>query len=62
VIVVSAAVRLSSSGGGSDGQGVGGGMYIAAGGDACIDLATIIMHNHASTSNDDVFGVFRTDC
>jgi hypothetical protein len=44
--------------GGSDGQGVGGGAYIATGSTVCIDLATIIAGNDASTSDDDVFGVF----
>jgi hypothetical protein len=45
-------------GGGNDGQGIGGGLYLAAGGSACIDVNTVIAHNHASTSNDDVFGDF----
>jgi hypothetical protein len=39
-------------------QGIGGGLYLAAGGSVCIDAATIFAHNHASTSNDDVFGSF----
>jgi hypothetical protein len=42
--------------GGSDGQGIGGGLYVAPGGVACADSQTTIRHNHASTSNDDVFG------
>src|SRR5262249_61076645 len=45
-------------GGGSDGQGIGGGLYLAAGGSVCIDVNTVIAHNHASTNNDDVFGDF----
>jgi hypothetical protein len=44
---------------GSDGQGIGGGIYIAslatAGG-----VDTDITGNFASTSNDDLFGVFDT--
>jgi hypothetical protein len=44
--------------GGSDGQGVGGGVYLAAGSAACKDASTVIAFNHASTSNDDVFGIF----
>jgi hypothetical protein len=44
--------------GGSAGQGIGGGLYLAAGGSVCIDVNTVIVHNHASTSNDDIFGVF----
>jgi hypothetical protein len=42
--------------GGSDGEGVGGGIYVTSGGLACADLLTVIAKNHASTSNDDVFG------
>jgi hypothetical protein len=46
--------------GGSAGQGIGGGVYFAAGGTACLDLFTSlnITGNTASTSNNDVFGVF----
>jgi hypothetical protein len=43
--------------GGKDGQGVGGGLYLTAGGIACADLLTIIAGNHASTSDDELFGV-----
>ncbi len=43
--------------GGSDGQGVGGGLYITPGGVACADPLTVIAGNHASTSDDDVFGI-----
>ena len=42
--------------GGSDGEGEGGGLYLTEGGTACADLVTDITHNHASTSDDDVFG------
>jgi uncharacterized protein (TIGR03118 family) len=42
--------------GGSDGLGQGGGIYIVAGGTVCVDLVTDITDNHASTSDDDVFG------
>jgi hypothetical protein len=45
-----------SGGGGSDGQGVGGGVYVTPGGTASKDRVTVIAHNHASTSDDDVFG------
>jgi hypothetical protein len=40
------------------GQGVGGGLYFVPGGIACLDVVTIVRHNHASTSNDDLFGFF----
>jgi hypothetical protein len=42
------------SSGGTAGQGLGGGVYIA-GGALTLDAATIIAHNDASTSNDDIF-------
>jgi hypothetical protein len=38
------------------GQGLGGGLYIAPGGDVCADLMTHITNNDATTSDDDVFG------
>jgi hypothetical protein len=46
--------------GGSAGQGIGGGVYFATGGTDCLDLFTSrnITDNTASTSNDDIFGVF----
>jgi hypothetical protein len=52
----------SGGGGGCDGQGIDGGLYLAAGGSACLDAFTQahVKHNHASTSDDDVFGVFTT--
>jgi hypothetical protein len=43
-----------------DGQGIGGGVYIK-GGTVCI-TNTRIKHNQADTSNNDLFGVFTTDC
>ena len=39
--------------GGSDGLGIGGG--VNNGGSFIFDAATVIKHNHASTSNDDIF-------
>jgi hypothetical protein len=46
---------------GSAGQGIGGGIYIAASATAG-EVDTIITGNFASTSNDDVFGVFKPSC
>jgi hypothetical protein len=46
--------------GGSGGEGVGGGVYIVPGGIACGDEATVIAHNHTSTSDDEVFGDLGT--
>ena len=40
--------------GGTDGLGVGGGVYNLA--TFLFDAATVIRHNRASTSNDDCFG------
>jgi hypothetical protein len=39
------------------GQGVGGGIYISPRGTVRADVFTVITGNHASTSDDDVFGV-----
>ena len=41
--------------GGSDGHGVGGGVYNL--GTFISDVTTVIAHNHASTSDDNTFGV-----
>ncbi|HJZ56173.1 MAG TPA: hypothetical protein VKE74_14500 [Gemmataceae bacterium] len=43
--------------GGSAGLGVGGGLYLSPGGVASADPWTLIFANHASTSDDDVFGI-----
>jgi hypothetical protein len=54
------AIGGSAGSGGSAGQGMGGGAYFAPGGTACLDLFTIpnITGNTASTSDNDIFGVF----
>ena len=41
---------------GTDGQGIGGGLYVAPGGLATADESTIILFNFATTGDDDVFG------
>jgi hypothetical protein len=48
--------------GGSAGQGIGGGAYFADGGIVCLDSYTVkhIVKNHASTSNNDIFGLYTT--
>lgn len=55
----STAINNSAVGGAgaSPGAGMGGGIYIAADGAVCADPNTVIAENHASTSDDDVFGV-----
>jgi hypothetical protein len=42
---------------GQAGQGAGGGVYVQSGATVFADALTIISGNHASTSDDDVFGV-----
>jgi WD40 repeat protein len=46
--------------GGSGGQGIGGGLYLGAGGSVCLDVTTVVANNLASTTNDDVFGDLTT--
>jgi hypothetical protein len=52
----------AAGGGASAGQGIGGGVYFASGGVVCLDLYTVahILGNTASTSNNDIFGVYTT--
>jgi hypothetical protein len=45
--------QANGGAGASDGAGVGGGIFNL--GTLAFDLATVIAHNHASTSNDDIF-------
>jgi hypothetical protein len=54
VIVANQANGGAAGAGGSAGQGIGGGVYNL--GTFLLDAASIIRRNHASTSNDDVFG------
>jgi hypothetical protein len=62
--VSSSAIVLNQADGGlggtvgSDGQGVGGGVYISPLGTFTFDAFTIIAYNHASTSNDNIYGVY----
>ena len=46
--------RARGGDGGTDGLGVGGGVYNL--GTFLVDAATVIRHNHASTSDGDCFG------
>ena len=56
------AVGGAPGAGGIAGQGIGGGFYLTSGGVVCFDLFTSasISGNAASTSYNDVFGVFTT--
>jgi hypothetical protein len=42
--------------GGASGEGIGGGVYIDASASVRLASSTLVTHNHASTSNDDIFG------
>jgi hypothetical protein len=57
VVVLNQADGGAAGVGGSAGLGVGGGLYLAPGGLASADFTTVILANHASTSDDDVFGL-----
>src|SRR5262249_32616455 len=52
----------AASSGGSAGQGIGGGAFFTPGGKVGLDAFTLahVTGNHASTSDDDLFGVFTT--
>jgi hypothetical protein len=54
------AVGGAGEDGGSAGQRIGGGLYLADGGIVCLDTTTVVEKNHASTSNDDIYGSFTT--
>jgi hypothetical protein len=62
LVVLNRADGGAAGDGGSAGLGQGGGLYLTPGGTACADLRTAIFANHASTSDDDVFGSFSTSC
>jgi hypothetical protein len=54
--LVRSLVALNRADGGPSGTGLGGGLYLAPGGVATADLTTVFA-NHASTRDDDVFGI-----
>jgi hypothetical protein len=57
MVVANQANGGAAGAGGSAGLGQGGGVYLTTpGATACADLATVILLNHASTSDDDIFG------
>ena len=59
-ITSNSAVGGAAGSGGSAGQGIGGGVYSATGGSVCLDQYTVsnIDGNTASTSDNDIFGIF----
>ena len=44
--------------GGSAGQGIGGGLYLADGGIVCLGTTTVVKKKRASTSDPDIFGSY----
>jgi hypothetical protein len=60
-IAFNAALGGSPDTGGSSGQGVGGGLNIDTGAGVVLAQGTTVAGNFASTSNDDIFGVFTTN-
>jgi hypothetical protein len=58
LVVFNRAEGGAASAGGFAGLGIGGGLYITPGGLASAEPWTIIFGNGASTSDDDVFGIF----
>jgi hypothetical protein len=48
------------SAGGASGQGVGGGLYIDTGATVTLSKSSVVIHYFASTSDDDIFGIFTT--
>jgi hypothetical protein len=60
LIALNAAFGGSPGAGGASGQGLGGGIYIDAGADVTLSKSTRVMLNFASTSDDNIFGVYTT--
>ncbi len=56
-VIGNQAIGGAAGSGGSAGSGIGGGLYNQIGAVAEVDAASTISGNHASTSNDNVFGV-----
>ena len=60
VVVANLAQGGDAVEGGTDGQGIGGGLYLATGSASTL-TATIVAANLASTSNDNIFGSFTSN-
>jgi hypothetical protein len=58
LVVLNRADGGAAGDGGSAGSGEGGGLYLSPGGIVSAELASAILANHASTSDDNVFGSF----
>ncbi len=60
LIAFNAAMGGTSGTGGASGQGSGGGLYIDTGAGVTLSKSTKVRFNFASTSDDDIFGVYTT--
>ena len=60
LIAFNAALGGSSGTGGASGQGSGGGLYIDTGAGVTLSKSSKVIFNFASTSDDDIFGVYTT--
>ena len=60
LIVLNAALGGSAGTGGASGQGLGGGLFIDAGAGVTLSKSTRVLLNFASTSDDNIFGVYTT--
>jgi hypothetical protein len=59
-IVANAALGGLAGTGGASGQGIGGGLYIETGAGVTLSKSSKVLFNFASTSDDDIFGVYTT--
>jgi len=57
-VVANAALSGVPGAGGASGQGVGGGLYIDTGAGVTLSKSTDVFFNFASTSADDIFGIY----
>jgi hypothetical protein len=53
-------IVFNEASGRSTGHGIGGGVYISSGASAKITKKNFVVFNFATTSDDDIFGVFTT--
>jgi len=58
LIAFDAALGGSPGTGGASGQGIGGGLYIDTGAGVTLSKSSKVLFNFASTSDDDIFGIF----
>ena len=49
---------MSNGHGAATGDGVGGGLYVDAAAGVSLTKSSKVIFNHASTSDDDIFGVY----